>query len=155
MMKGTRLRASSAVIEEPRLSTGDTLVSLQQSPRAAEHLKDMSTSAMMLPVSFIQAKRHLMQIIDSPSLSRSCGRRPNREGAMASPNLTAPLPRSARASEKAKIGISRWPIRAASMRALSELGLSDIKIAGYLKVRPEEVTSLRNLYRIGEGQWKA
>jgi len=74
---------------------------------------------------------------------------------MASPNLTAPLPWSARTSEKAKMGISRWPVRAASMRALSELGLSDSKIAGYLKVRTEEVTSLRNLYRIGEGQWKA
>jgi hypothetical protein len=74
---------------------------------------------------------------------------------MANPNLTVPFSRSARTSEKAKMGISRWPIRAASMRALSGLGLSDIKIAGYLKVRPEEVTSLRNLCRIGEGQWKA
>jgi hypothetical protein len=74
---------------------------------------------------------------------------------MASPNLTAPLPRSVPTSEKAKMGISRWQIRAASTRALSELGLSDIKIAGYLKVRTDAMTSLRNLYRIGEGQRKA
>jgi len=74
---------------------------------------------------------------------------------MASPNLTAPLPWSVSTWEVAKMGMVWWPGRVASMRALSELGLSDIKIAGYLKVRTEEVTSLRNLYRIGEGQWKA
>jgi hypothetical protein len=59
-----------------------------------------------------------------------------------------------RPSEKAKLNIS-WPIRAASLRALSELGLSDVRIAAYLKVGTEQVRSLRIRYRIAEGHWKA
>ena len=73
---------------------------------------------------------------------------------MASPNLAALLERTSRTSGKAKVAISKWPIRAAYLRALSDLGLTDAKIAEYLKVGTEQVTSLRNLCRIAEGQWK-
>ena len=74
---------------------------------------------------------------------------------MASPNLAALLERTTRTSRRAKVGISKWPIRAPYLCALSDLGLSDVKIAEYLQVGMEQVTSLRNLYRIAEGQWKA
>jgi hypothetical protein len=74
---------------------------------------------------------------------------------MASPNLAVLSEQTIRPSGKATLSISRWPIRAASFRALSDLGLSDVKIADDLKVGTEQVTSLRNLYRIAEGQWRA
>jgi hypothetical protein len=83
-----------------------------------------------------------MQIIDASRFSRSFVSTPTREGGMAGPNLAALLERTTRTSGRAKVAILRWPITAASMRALSELGLSDVKIAGYLKVRTEQVTSL-------------
>lgn len=60
-----------------------------------------------------------------------------------------------RAVREAKPSFSRWPVRAASLRALSELGLSDLKIANYLKVDTGQVASLRSAYGIAEGQWKA
>ncbi len=73
---------------------------------------------------------------------------------MASPNLAAPMERTTRMSEKIRVGVSIWPIRAAYLRALTELGLSDLKIAEYLRVGPEQVASLRKLYRITEGRWR-
>jgi hypothetical protein len=51
--------------------------------------------------------------------------------------------------------ISRWPIRAASLRVLSDLGLSDAKIADYFRVGTEQVTCLRSFHQIREGRWKA
>jgi len=62
---------------------------------------------------------------------------------MDSPNLAALLERTTQTSGKARVAISRWPIRAASLRALSDLGLTDVKIADYLKVDTEQVTSWR------------
>lgn len=72
---------------------------------------------------------------------------------MASPNLAALLERTTRRSGRTKVGISRWPIRAPYLRALSDLGLSDPKIASYLRVDMAKVTSVRSLYRIAEGKW--
>jgi hypothetical protein len=107
----------------------------------------------MLTVSLVEAARYLMQIIDASRFSRSCVSALTREGGMASPNLGALLERTTRTSGRAKVGISRWPIRAPYLRALSDLGLSDPKIASYLCVDTAKVTSLRSLYRIAEGKW--
>ena len=74
---------------------------------------------------------------------------------MDSPNLAALLEWKTQTSGKARVAIPRWPIRAASLRALSDLGLTDVKIADYLKVDTEQVTSWRIRYRIAEGHWKA
>ncbi len=63
---------------------------------------------------------------------------------MASPNLAAPMERTTRMSEKIRVGVSIWPIRAAYLRALTELGLSDLKIAEYLRVGPEQVACCEN-----------
>lgn len=45
---------------------------------------------------------------------------------------------------------ARWPIRAASLAALKDLGMSDGTIASYFRVRPEEVAALRRSYGIAE-----
>ena len=74
---------------------------------------------------------------------------------MARPNPAIPSEQTIRSSGKAKPNISRWPIGAAYLRTLSDLGLTDVKIADYFKVDTERVTSLRILYRIVEGHWKA
>jgi hypothetical protein len=73
---------------------------------------------------------------------------------MASPNPAIPSEQAIRPSGRAKPSISWWPIGAAYLRALSDLGLTDVKIADYLKVDTEQVTSLRIRYRIAEGHWK-
>lgn len=45
---------------------------------------------------------------------------------------------------------ARWPIRAASLAALKDLGMSDGIIASYFRVKPEEVAALRRSYGIAE-----
>lgn len=69
-------------------------------------------------------------------------------------NLPAVPEQTVQARGQAKVDISRWPISAASLRALSELGLSDAKIAHYLRVDTKEIVSLRNSFGIAEGQWR-
>jgi hypothetical protein len=74
---------------------------------------------------------------------------------MPSPTLVAHFDQTIRTTGEARERFSEWPIRAACLRALSDLGLSDAKIADYFHVGTEQVTCLRNSYRIVEGQWKA
>lgn len=71
---------------------------------------------------------------------------------MASPDLAVLLEQTISSHGKATPSISQWPIGAPSLRALCDLGLSDIKIAIYFRVSTEQV-----MYRYGivEGQWKA
>ena len=51
-----------------------------------------------------------------------------------------------------RLNVSKWPIRAAYLRALADLGLSDPQIAVYLQVDRDKVTSVRNLFLIPEGK---
>jgi hypothetical protein len=96
-----------------------------------------------------------MQIKDASLLLRFGVMAPSREGKMANPDPAIPSEHAIRPRGRAKPDISSWPIRAAYLRALSDLGLTDVKIADYLKVDTEEVTSLRIRYRIAEGHWKS
>jgi hypothetical protein len=73
---------------------------------------------------------------------------------MVSPVLAVISEQASRLSGKAKRGFSRWPIRAASLRALCDLGLTDAKIAEYLKISPQQVKGLRVVYCIAEGRWR-
>jgi hypothetical protein len=91
-----------------------------------------------------------MQIKDASLLLRFGVMAPE-GGRNASPNPAIPSEHAIRPSGD----ISWWPIRAAYLRALSDLGLTDVKIADYLKVDTEQVTSLRIRYRIAEGHWKS
>jgi hypothetical protein len=165
IVKGARCRASSAaIIEEPRRSTNGSLGSLQPprpEPRAPEQPKVQSASEIQVHPSArsdVDSKprrgaRHLMQIIDASRFSRSCVSTPTREGGMASPILALFWSGQPERAGEQRWASSRWPIRAASLRALSDLGLSDPKIASYLCVDTAKVTSLRSLYRIAEGKW--
>jgi hypothetical protein len=67
---------------------------------------------------------------------------------MASPGLAVLLEQTIPSNGTAKPSISQWPIGAASLRALCDLGLSDIKIAIYFRVSTEQVMFLRNRYGI-------
>jgi hypothetical protein len=64
-------------------------------------------------------------------------------------NLVTPFPQP---RGDARAHVSKWPIRAAYLRALADLGLSDPQIAAYLQVDRDKVTSVRNLFRIPEGK---
>jgi hypothetical protein len=67
-------------------------------------------------------------------------------------NLVAPFPQTSRTRGDAGVHVSKWPIRAAYLRALADLGLSDPQIAAYLQVDRDKVASVRNLFRIPEGK---
>jgi hypothetical protein len=74
---------------------------------------------------------------------------------MASPDLAVLSGLTFRSNGKAKPRTSHWPIGAASLRALCDRGLSDIKIAQYFRISTAQVMLLRSRHRIFEGQWKA
>lgn len=67
-------------------------------------------------------------------------------------NLVAPFLQTSRTRGDARAHVSKWPIRAAYLRALADLGLSDPQIAVYLQVDRDKVTSVRNLFLIPEGK---
>ncbi len=60
-----------------------------------------------------------------------------------------------RPNGKTRPSMSQWPVSVSSLRALSDLGLSDVKIAACFGVRTEQVMSLRNPYGIAGAEWSA
>lgn len=42
-----------------------------------------------------------------------------------------------------------WPVKASYLRALTDLGMSDVQIARYFKVSPAAVSTLRSSVRDG------
>lgn len=102
-----------------------------------------------------EAKRHLTQIIDvfhALRVRSGCGRH-KCGGKTCRCSISSPLStRGAKQEAAQKIAFRGWPIIAAYLRALADLGLSDLQIAGYLEVHKDRVTSLRSLFGIPEGK---